>query len=158
MMNDSDYCKGFLTGCVCIVSAYTYYLFVSLLIYTGDLRINNDSTKIFGIFFILFVTPIYCVTYNNILEDWSHSRKERQNSFYNRRIIACDEDFNEEWITSMTGANGDECTKEKFVLSLLVKYNILNMKYDVDPLMKVVSILNCFSPLKSVIFFLTEIR
>jgi hypothetical protein len=77
------------------------------------------------------------VTYNNILEDWSHSRKERQNSFDNRNFVTNHDKFNEEWITSMTGVNGEECTKEKFVLLLLVKYNILNMKYDVDPLIKV---------------------
>jgi hypothetical protein len=48
-------------------------VFVTEGLYSGDLEVKYDSTRLFAIFFIFACVLIYAVAFNNILDEWAQS-------------------------------------------------------------------------------------
>lgn len=77
----------------------------------------------------------FAVTFNNIIDAIAEAEREQERIRKSKQI--CTQNFSSTWIDKLMGPNESGCSKEKFVLAVLIEMEILSMKEDVRPLLKV---------------------
>ncbi len=120
------------------------------------MTIVYDSTRVFGIFFLFTCVVVFATTFNNITSAWIEAKEEAESirklqslssekftRAWVERVIGDRVDSREEGIrvdgeSSASGKHhGKGCTKERFILMVLLEMNVISMKDDVKPLVKV---------------------
>lgn len=120
------------------------------------MTIVYDSTRVFGIFFLFTCVVVFGTTFNNITSAWIEAKEEAESIRKLQSLSS--EKFTRAWVERVMGDRADSyeegvrmdgessasgkqhgkgCTKERFILMVLLEMNVISMKDDVKPLVKV---------------------
>lgn len=102
---------------------------------TGDMVVKYHSTKIFAMFFIMASVVIFFVAFSNILDNWKEAREEEDRQ--KKRWSIKNHKFSSQWMDKVFKGEHKTCEKERFVLSVLLETNVLDMNDHVKPLLEV---------------------
>jgi hypothetical protein len=104
----------------------------SFLVYSiGDLTIQYESTRIFGIFFIMGSVLIFAASMATIVEVYVEQLDV---------IVSEQPEITEEWVAKvLEHEGGEEVSKERFIIAALEQFGVIDHKKHVRPLTTVLS-------------------